>query len=863
FVGSVARFFERRWEALAGVELVPEAAAGEAGVALRSVFAAEPSPVAVAGLSFVSSASPRDEARAIAAGARRLLDEGTPPERIAVAFRDLAEDTELLVEQLELLGVPARARLGVPLARSPIGRLALSLLRLADDEFPVDDVAALLESRYARALSSQLPPCRSAFAEAGIRDDVVGAAGGQGAWAARLGALIERKRRLAAEQRGVEPEVAALERLAAGVQRVLALGRSIPQRGTALELLAGFTSALSALGLDEALRAPEPATTGAVLEQALDRALARDEASFEALTALLAALRQGFERTGFGAARLDRRTFARWVSLAAAEVNLQARGPRAGAVWLVDVRELPGLHLDALFLGGLVDGRFPGRPSLQPLLSDEERAAINVASNGPLFRASVVDDGVALPVRLAEDRLLFQLALSAAPRVTLTAPRVDGRGRALSRSPFLDALARAVRPLGTETRVHRPVPLLEDAACEADLAARAALEAFSPVETRQSPPSPLAPVLEGVLADAPWMRTARHAAAIETERLRFFSDDGRAPGPWSGRIDGEVLERLQPSLAWARERPLSASQLETWARCHFRGLGRRVLALEADDEAAEEPDARVRGELLHAALRRLVPRLQRLGRGVPVREVSPEVDAAIAACLEASADEVRRTHPVGHALLFELALERARAELTKLVVAEALAPFEGGRPERFEQPFGRPEAPEPVREVSLPPAFPDERPVFVTGAIDRLDVSDAMVAVVDYKLSRTGSARSRREALLTQDFQLPLYLHVARQQYPGRAVDAAWVALRKADSLTLSKVLADEVRLDEVLALDLETRQRLAEAGAPNLANAVHALHGALRGGDFGPRPLDCGSCHLRSVCRISSRRLFDEREGR
>jgi RecB family exonuclease len=862
FVGGVARFFERRWEAAPGAELVPESPPGDLGVALRGVFAAEATPSSAPGVTVVSCASPRDEARAIASRVRHLLDEGVPPERIAVAFRDLADDTELLVEQLALLGVPARARLGLPLARSPIGRLALSVLRLADDEFPVDDVAALLESRYAPSLSRHLPPCRAAFAEAGIRNDVIGAASGEGAWTVRLRSLLERKRRLAAERRALQPEVVELEQLEVGVQRVLALGRSIPVRGTAGELLAAFTAALGALGLDEALRDPEPALRGVVLDQEIDRALARDQASFEALSSLLASLREGFERSGFSSARLDRRTFARWLTLAAQDVNLQARGPRSGAVWLVDVRELPGMRFDAVFVGGLVDGRFPGRPTPAPLLSDDERVALNTAAPSPVFRVSVMDDGVALPLRLAEDRLLFHLALTAAPRVTVTAPRVDARGREALRSPFLDGLSRVLQPLPVETRAHRPVPLLEEVECEADLAARAALECFSPLETRQSPRAPVAAVLEHVLADTPWMPTARLAAEMEAERLRYFSDGERTAGRWSGRVDGDVLARLQPALEWGVSRPVSASQLEAWSRCHFLGLSRRVLRLEEDEEAGEEMDARALGELLHATLRRLIPILQQANRWQPPKTALPFVEAQLDACLSESADEVRRRLPVGHALLFGLTVERARRELLRLLFENAIAPITGAVPKSFEQPFGRKDAPEAVQQVSLPPALPHEAPIFFTGAIDRLDVSPTQVAVVDYKLSRTGNPKARLDALLLKDFQLPLYLYVARQQYPQRAVDAAWVGLRKSESLVLSRVLRDEdYSLDDLLAVDLETRERLAQAGVPNLANSVHALAAALRGGDFGARPLDCKHCHLRSVCRISARRLLDERE--
>lgn len=863
FVGGVARFFEKRWETLEGAELVPEASELPLAVHLRQLFAADATPAALPGLRLVSCATPRDEARAIASGVKQQLEAGVPPERLAVAFRDLADDTELLVEQLDALGIPSRARLGLPLVRSPIGRLAASLLSLADDDFPVDDVAALLESRYARALSKGMPPGRGAFAEAGVRNDVIGAKGGQGAWVVRLSALLERRAREAARRRALTADVHELDALLDGVKRVQALARSIPPRGNATALLEAWWKAVGSLGIAEALAELEPALRGHLVEGEVDRAVARDQASFEALSSLVRSLRLALDSSGLGATSMDRRAFSRWLSVAMGEVNLQARGPRAGAVWLVDVRELPGAAFDAVFVGGLLDGRFPGRAPPPALLSDDERAEVNAAAAMALFRLSVSDDGVALPHRLAEDRLLLHHALLAAPTVTLSFPRSDARGREALRSPFLDALARLLPELPRTVRAHRPVPLLDDVESAAELATRAALELWSPLETRQSPRDARAPALEAAVRDEAWAVNARTMSAIEIERLRYFSSREAEPGRFSGAVrEPEVLARLLPSLEWSAAHPISASQLESWANCHFLGLGRRVLRLEEDDEAGEEMDHRALGELLHAALKRLIPSLQAQGRWPPA---TPQLDAVtkeLDAALVAAAVEVARAMPVGHHLLFDISVERARRELLRLLFDTAITPFTGAVPHAFESTFGRRDSAEAVQQVAIPPALPHERPIYLVGAIDRLDVAPGQVAVIDYKLSRSGTPKARLDALLLKDFQLPLYLFVARALHPGKTVDAAWVALRKSDSLVLSRVLKDaDYTLDDVLAVDLETRRALALEGRPNLANAVHGLQASLRSGDFGARPLDCQYCHLRSVCRISARRLSDTPE--
>lgn len=858
-VGAVARFFEKRWESLPGAELAPEAVSSERGAIVRELFTEDPRPAPVNGLTVVSCATPRDEAQAIAVGIKRQLEGCVAPERIAVAFRDLAEDSEIVSEALDAVGIPSRARLGVPLAQSPLGRLALSILQLADEQFQVEAVAALLESRYAPALSAGLAACRAIFAEAGVRDDVIGQRDGQGGWMVRLGALLDRRTREAESRPFLFAEVARLHAVVEAVQRVLALGRSIPPRAPARVMLEVWWKALGALGLEAAVQAPSSVSPGSLGELEIDRAIARDQASFEALSSLVRSLQLAFERSGFGAQVIDRRTFHRWLSLAAGQVNLEARGVRAGAVWLLDVRELVGMHFEAVFVGGLVDGRFPGRSAPARLISDEERVEVNAAAGTQLFRLSVLDDGVALPLRLAEDRFLFHAALVSAPTVTLTVPRSDARGRELLRSPFVDALERVVRPLPFTLRPHRPIPLLDEVESARQFEVRAALEAFSPVETRQSSRDLRAKSLAAVIDDAPWARTARHIGAIESERLRFFTADEATPRRYSGGIGGAVLERLLPSVAWDESHPVSASQLESWSKCHFLGFARRFLRLEKDETAGEELDHRALGDLMHSALKRLIPELQQRGQWPPARTQRALVERLLDTALTGAVDEVARTLPLGHHLLFEVSVERARRELLRLLFEPAISPFIGSQPKAFEASFGRHDSEPSLRHVSLPPALPSERPIFLTGAIDRLDVAPGQALVVDYKLSRPGTPKARLDAMLLQDFQLPLYLYVTKTLHPERKVDAAWVGLRRSEALVLSRVLKDEKgSLDDILAVDEPTRRRMAEEERPNLANSVHGLQASLRKGDFGARPLDCKFCQMKSVCRISARRLHE-----
>lgn len=857
FVLDAVRQVEARWQAL-DAEAFPDVADAPHAWLGAAAFAPHAQPRPAPGVSSFHAASARDEAREIARRVRALVAAGTPPEAIAVVFRDLAADTERLVEALADVGVPARARLGVPLAASPVGRLALGLVDLVEDDFPAAAVAAVLESRYVGLLSSAAAPPRRVFAEAGVRDDALGGSGGQGGYEARLSAHQARVARRSPR------DARAVQVLREAVAKLLALARALPPEGTGDELLEAFWDGVTKLGLFDALARVEPAGLTGSFAQEVDRALARDQAAGEALGFLVSDLKAAFRESGFGRRSMSRREFGRWLHAAAAEVNLIARGPRTGAVWLLDAREVAGRRFQHVFLGGLVDGRFPGRPAPQPLLSDGERALLNQLAGSPLFRLSSADGELRVPARLAEDRLLFHLVLASAQGgVTLSRPRHDDAGRELLGSPFLDAVHRLVPGLEARSLPRVPLPALDDVVTEAELRARAALEVLGPAGTRQTVPDARRSALAQALAHEAWLAEAKALAAAEVERLGFFSDEGRAPGPASGQV--APLEPVLARLDFGAARPVSAAELNAWGQCAFRGLGQYVLGLEGDEAAGEEPDALTNGTFLHDALERLVPALagaKLLGRDdVDAEVLRGHVEAAVAA----AAAQTQAERPTGHPALWALHQARTVRQLTRLVRDGAvLLPFGAGTVEATELRFGESEGSAPgLEQVAIPPAFDGEREVYLRGRIDRVDASAGHVGVVDYKAS--GKERAEMaQALLASDFQLPFYLWAMRQHRPGAALSGAWVGIKKPKALLLADVLdARDGDVDGLLAHDAATRQALAKEGAPNLPNAVHGLLGRLRAGAFGARATSCRYCDFKAVCRISARRLPDEGAGR
>ncbi|MGQ0508652.1 MAG: PD-(D/E)XK nuclease family protein, partial [Myxococcaceae bacterium] len=713
-------------------------------------------------LSLWSAGTAREEIRRIARQVRALVDQGVAPEEVAIAYRDLGEEAEWLTEALEEVGVPARLRRGAPLTSTAAGRVALELPLLVDDGYPAEAVARWLSSRYVPELSRGAPDSPGSWLKlASVRDNRLGAQGQKGAYEVRLGALAGRLAR-----RSASAPAATVRGVLKRVLRLIELGDTLSPEARAFELLDRWWKCLQALELPKAVRQNEQQLSLALGERDRDseatpfgrailRALARDQAASEALLSMLTELDAALKLSGAGAQRMQRRTFHRWLMDAAADFNLSPKGTRGGAVRVLDVRELVGRRFQHVFVGGLVDGRFPGRDRGQPLFPDEDRAAINRTLKRDVFRLLNGELDGRLPWRLAEDRLLLHAALTASEgTVSLSYSRGGARGEAQVPSPFLEELTRRTGNRLSTFRL-RPIPELDEVDTEGQLRERTALEALGRTELRLSAVDDAREALASRFEEEPWFRAAREKVRVEEERLRFFSMPDLPPGPFTGAIAGPALApQLERIFQFGASKPLSASTLSRFGNCGYQGFLSYALRLEEPQEPGEELDNRGNGSYWHAVMEELIPRLREAGALGKSAEEIP--DGLLNEALEQASRTAEQSWHVGHPALWRLSRDRARRMARKVFDASPRGlPFAQHQPEAMELHFGREGAPEAWREVALPPAHEHEAPIYLAGTIDRLDRHGSSVGVVDYKSGSLGSAGKLMEELLETEFQLP------------------------------------------------------------------------------------------------------------
>jgi len=806
------------------------------------------------GVTVWSAATPKAELDQLVREVVRKLREGTPPERIAIAYRNLGTEAEALAARFSALGVPVRVRVGAPLGHTALGRMALELPLLVDEDFPADGMARLLGLMEEGRVGQRAPSV--VFREAGVRNDRRGAASGQGAFTVRL---EQHARRL--EGRGSDAD--DVRELAARCQQLIRSLQAIPAEATAMELFESWWKVVETLGLavERPGRTRRPGDALTDLERMLATSEARDHAAGGALRQLAARVRSSLRETGMGMARMHRRTFSRWLADAASELRVEgAGGSGPAAVEILELRELVGRDFDLVAIAGLTEGRLPGRGNPEPLLDERERQRLNRALGAQVFRLwSGEEEGLA-PWRMAEDRLLFFLALaSARESLSLGFARQDASGREQEMSTFLGDLT-SLMSLTVRRLPARVVPDIGEAQTPDAIRERVALELYADPLLRTGEVAPPPRGLSEALGDAAWLQEAARVSEMETERLRAFVSNGARVGPYSGGIEGDGLSTvLAQRFAFGDERPLSATALEALAGCRYRGFLRIALGLREPDEAGEDVDPRGEGVLHHRVLELLFARLGERGLLGASADELPEglleevVDRAIA-------DVSERAH-TGHPALWALGRGRALRMVRRVLGHTTRGrPFEGLDPADAERRFGTPEAEDAWRRVQLQTGDPDA-PVHLTGTIDRIDGVGGTVALVDYKNS-TRSASEYAKRLLKQDFQLPLYLLAARAAGHSGAVNAAWISLKDGAPVLLSEVLGKaEVDPELLLATDDVQRARAREQDHPNVVNAVSELVQQAREGRFPIASEDCGYCPYRAVCRITERRTSEEEQ--
>jgi hypothetical protein len=310
-------------------------------------------------------------------------------------------------------------------------------------------------------------------------------------------------------------------------------------------------------------------------------------------------------------------------------LDWDTRRARYGAVFVGTPHQARGRAFRVVFVPGLAERIVPQRPREDPLLVDERRRAIALASaDGDTL------DLVGQEERGSAERLLLKIAIgSATERLYLSYPRMDvAETRARVPSFYALDVARAITGR---------VPDYRELAASADLEGGATLAWPAPadpsraIDDLEHDLAVLKPLLESRDPSAVKGRAHYMLSLNDALRRSVISRWARGRSGWSAS-DGVVKGGSGGARALERHRlsrrPYSLSALQRFSACPYQFLLATIHRLEPWDEP--EPlmrlDPLTRGSLFHTVQAEFYRELQRQG-ALPV---TPDTIAGALATLD-------------------------------------------------------------------------------------------------------------------------------------------------------------------------------------------------------------------------------------
>ncbi len=305
------------------------------------------------------------------------------------------------------------------------------------------------------------------------------------------------------------------------------------------------------------------------------------------------------------------------------------------------------------------------------------------------------------------------------------------------------------------------------------------------------------------------------------------------------RVPGTLT--AEPLLAFLKERPaLSASWLERFADCPVKWLVESVLRPEALEP---DPEQMVRGQLAHEVLEQTLRRvLEETGDPRVTRANLPQAERILLEELDRSRSRFRispkqtRVRAAARRLEFDLVRHLGReADRDGTFVPSALE-LRFGEGENVEH------GPVEIGDGLL-----------VSGRIDRVDTSDGLALVIDYKSGRRVDSYKVASWESENRFQAALYMLAVEKLLGKRAVGGVYVALGSEDPRPRG-MLADDVPglgsgyFGNDLVPPEEFEEKL-EWARERIADTA----GAIRRGELTSTPDSCawrGGCSYPSLCR-------------
>ncbi len=458
-----------------------------------------------------------------------------------------------------------------------------------------------------------------------------------------------------------------------------------------------------------------------------------------------------------------------------------------------------------VFLAGLLEKYFPAEIREDPVLSDEERRAIELQER--LRRQSL-------------ERYFFYLGITRArENVILSYPRFNLEGHEALPSFYVDEVQRILGGAVSKRSypVSQSLPLLEDAVEEREVEAHVIHRLFK----------------------RGWAGERKTRALTLTLYNRFL------PRPSFQKTLSKILfepvaeirDQAVRSAFLPREGIFKPTGLEIYGRCPYRYFLSQVLRLEEQEQGISAMNV---GSILHEVLElywkeRVEMGKKELGETGPAQKFVTETLETLLKKSPLSGDKHYR---------IEIKKAQMRDWVCQMVAREIEegGPLPAFRPRYFEFEFKKPNL--------LELYDPHRENILLRGKIDRIDVdpSGKYALVTDYK---TGSSFKRKDLDWGRSLQLPLYLLAVQKILKLKPLGGQISQIRTAETSGFySKEAAEElkIKVSPRSALPQKEFEKILSRAVRFSFLYAQGITEAL----IPVRPRDCDDyCPFPSVCRI------------
>ena len=757
------------------------------------------------------------EIKALYASGKTRLSE------VAVVFRDLTGNGQLLRDVFEEFGIPLHIQARLFLAESLAANFLLQLFD-ALDGWRRDAVVDVLVSPWFCNGNGTPPEYSGSFSFLAKSANIIG---GSDSWHDLTILLAERLEQGARDEdkRSVEhyPHIVeACRRLSSLVAELRRIDETLP-REASFQTFAGILLKLIGAG--------ECDMSGALSSPALEAVREREG---PALAELINLLDELSDWNLEGGTKISRSEFVRRFRNALQHHEFEAAGNDAGVACL-DLQSVRGRRFDYVFLAGVNEGFVPQPPPLNAVYSDTDYTDLRAA--GIRLEDSMIH-------ARRELRLFHRIMDVARKRLCVTWRTVAGSDRPQLASPFIQDL----RELFPELEVIEP---------------KSHMDVLVPPVERIASPRDLGNWVFAAGADgfdlaSPQFDRARTGTAIEKRRRSNAPCD-----TYDGVIAAGDLKSLLAGQ-FAEDRVFSVTQVEAYAECPFRFFLDRVLDVKAIETPDEAFDNRVRGTIFHDALESFHSRYRnRAVSDLSAEEAAETMEAIVAQPFDVLARRSFASPPgvgrvervrVSEALKRYLRIERDRGE-------------GHWKPSHFEVSFGMKARKEDDPLSRAEPFLLETKTgsVQFAGRIDRVDFADASARIIDYKSSVHMKVKEIQAGLV---LQLTVYAQALEELLQKWGLSQARHE-RSGLSPFMQPDCAEAVYLEvgtknfrEALGKNKKNGAEECEERRKAAAEVVAESIGGMRAGLFAPAKREeiCRFCPAERVCRFDRSRL--ERKG-